>query len=48
MHIPRKQWSWNSNFQQKQILENTMNFLPNVSFNSPFVAPIIQDVGLEK
>jgi hypothetical protein len=25
-----------------------MNLLPNVSFNSPFVPPIIQHAGLEK
>jgi hypothetical protein len=33
--------------KKEKILENTMNFLPNVSFNSPFVPPIIQHVGLE-
>jgi len=33
---------------KKKILENIMIFLPNVSFNSPFVPPTIQHVGLEK
>jgi len=35
-------------FNKKKILENIMIFLPNVSFNSPFVPPTIQHVGLEK
>jgi hypothetical protein len=37
-------------FQPKiyKFLENIMDFLPNVSFNSLFVPPIIQGVKLEK
>jgi hypothetical protein len=35
-------------FNKKKIPKNIMNFLPNVSFNSPFVPPTIQHVGLEK
>jgi hypothetical protein len=37
-------------FQQKnpKILENAMDFLPNVSFNSLVVSPTIQRVKLEK
>jgi hypothetical protein len=35
-------------FNKKKILENIMIFLPNVSFNSPFVPPTIQHVGLEE
>jgi hypothetical protein len=37
-------------FQQNQpkILENIMDYLPNVSFNSLVVPPIIQHVKLEK
>jgi len=50
MHILGWQWSWNSSFSTKKlkILENIMDFLANVSFNSTVVPPTIQQVKLEK